>query len=146
MSFSNGNANNGSEGHPTPDPLLLVSKAVINLQKRNGFEFAVLKDAGDEHYRPSGEESIQAQEEYLLRERQEDMKCKYRDPIGFDVTIVNASNTEDTTMQACRHERRFMICFLDLSNISVIWLSFPLESRLAASNVAFVKQVSWNGR
>ena len=96
ISFSNGNANDGSEGHPAPDPLLLVSKAVINLQKRNGFEIAVSEDPEDEHYRPS-EESIQAQEEYL-REREENMKCKYRNPIGIDVTIVNASNTEDTTI------------------------------------------------
>jgi len=96
ISFSNGNANDGSEGHPAPDPLLLVSKAVINLQKRNGFEIAVSEDPEDEHYRPS-EESIQAQEEYL-REREENMKCKYRNPIGIDVTIVNVSKTEDTTI------------------------------------------------
>ena len=97
ISFRNGNANDGKEGHPAPDPLLLVSKAVINLQKRNGFEIAVSEDPEDEHYRPS-EESILAEEEYL-RERQENMrKCKYRDPIGLDVTIMNASNTEDTTM------------------------------------------------
>mmetsp|Transcript_16178 Transcript_16178/g.24251 ORF Transcript_16178/g.24251 Transcript_16178/m.24251 type:complete len:228 (+) Transcript_16178:622-1305(+) len=77
-------SNDDNKIHPAPDPLLLVTKAVVNLQKRHGFTLAAAAEPKDE-YLPS-EQSIQAQEEYL-RERQENMQ--YRNPIGFDV-IVNA--------------------------------------------------------
>jgi len=76
--------NNDSEGHPAPDPLLLVTKAIANLQKRNDFEIVAAAEPEDD-YLPS-EQSIQAEEEYL-RERQQNMK--FRNPIGFDI-IVNA--------------------------------------------------------
>jgi len=81
ISFDN---NNGREGHPAPDPLLLVTKAIANLQKRHDFKIVAAAEPEDD-YLPS-EQSIQAEEEYL-RERQQNMM--FRNPIGFDI-IVNA--------------------------------------------------------
>ena len=70
----------------TPDPLLLVTKAIVNLQKRNGFEIAVSEDPEDD-YLPS-EQSIQAEEEYLIqREQRAQQNMKFRNPIGFDVIV-----------------------------------------------------------
>ena len=78
-------SNDSVEGHPAPDPLLLVTKAIVNLQKRNGFEIAVSEDPEDD-YLPS-EQSIQAEEEYLIEREQRAQNMKFRNPIGFDVIV-----------------------------------------------------------
>ena len=61
-------SNDSGEGHPAPDPLLLVTKAIVNLQKRNGFKIAVSDDPEDDCL-PS-EQSIQVEEEYLIEREQ----------------------------------------------------------------------------
>ena len=74
--------NNSLDGHPAPDPLLLVSKAVAVLQKRNGFTIVAAAEPQDEHS-PS-DESILAEEEFLrLREE----AIVYPDPVGLDIVL-----------------------------------------------------------
>ena len=72
------------EGHLAPDPLLLVTKAIANLQKRNGFKIVAAAEPKDD-YLPS-EQSIQAEEEYLI-ERERAQNTKFRNPIGFDIIV-----------------------------------------------------------
>jgi hypothetical protein len=76
--------NEGTEGHPAPDPLLLVTKAVTVLQKRKGFRItAAAEPIEDSDYRPS-DLSILAEEEFLRR-REEAMV--YPDPVGLCIDV-----------------------------------------------------------
>ena len=76
------NSHDAESGHPAPDPLLLVTKAIANLQKRNGFIIAAAAEPEDVNI-PS-EQSIQAMEEYL---REREQKMKFRNPIGLDIVL-----------------------------------------------------------
>ena len=74
--------NESFDGHPAPDPLLLVSKAVAVLQRRNGFTIVAAAEPQDEHS-PS-DQSVLAEEEFLrLREE----AIVYPDPVGLDIVL-----------------------------------------------------------
>ena len=74
--------NNSSEGHPAPDPLLLVTKAVAVLQKRRGFKIVAAMEPDDNG--SMSELTKQAMEEYLLWR---ESSISYPDPIGFEVAL-----------------------------------------------------------
>lgn len=75
--------NRTGDGHPAPDPLLLVSKAIAVLQKRHGFEIVAAAEPV-ENYVPS-DLSLQAEEEFLKRR---EAARSYPDPVGLDIIIT----------------------------------------------------------
>ena len=74
--------NGSAKGHPAPDPLLLVSKAVAVLQKRHGCVVARAEPA-DNHV--LSDASIEAEEDYL---RRREAAMPRPDPIGLNVIIT----------------------------------------------------------
>ena len=76
-------SNDSTDGHPAPDPLLLVTKAVAVLQKRHGFNIVATAEPITDGVGPS-DHSIQAEED-LLRRREEAMS--YPDPVGMNILV-----------------------------------------------------------
>ena len=77
-------ANDSSDGHPAPDPWLLISKAVAVLQKRHGFDIVEPTQPEDDEQNHPSNSSIQAEEEYLrLREE----RLAPTSMVGRDITI-----------------------------------------------------------
>lgn len=77
-------ANDDVAGHPAPDPLLLVTKAVAVLQKRHSFDIVAAAEANDFDNFQS-DLSLQAELEFL-RHREEAFSGP--DPIGMDIMIA----------------------------------------------------------
>jgi len=81
-------ANNSSEGHPAPDPLLLVTKAIAVLQRRHGYNIvAEPTDTSDALSDRGCDRSIQVEEEEYLRRRESSRL--HRDPIGMEITTAS---------------------------------------------------------
>ena len=90
-------ANGKAEGHPSPDPLLLVSKAIAVLQKRHGFEIVAPVEPDDDAQHFPGDLSIQAEEEYLrLREE----ALSEPNLVGLDILIAQTNVPQDQDHQA----------------------------------------------
>jgi len=75
-------SNDSKEGHPAPDPILLLSKFISVLQNRHGFRM-MAKAEPRADILPS-DQSIQAEEDFL-RWREE--ARTYRDPLGMDILV-----------------------------------------------------------
>jgi len=75
-------SNNSEEGHPAPDPLLLLSKSIAVLQARNGFRMMAAAETRADIL-PS-DQSIQAEEDYL---RWREQAMIHRDPLGMDILV-----------------------------------------------------------
>ena len=75
--------NISAEGHPAPDPLLLVTKAISVLQRRNDYLIVAAAEPTDASHAQS-DRSIQAEEEYLAHREASQL---YRDPVGMDIVM-----------------------------------------------------------
>ena len=73
-------ANTSLEGHPAPDPILLLTKAIAVLQKRHGFEIVASAEPED----IQSDLSFQAEEEFL-RWREEAFSGP--NPVGLDIVV-----------------------------------------------------------
>lgn len=78
ISFSN-------EGHPAPDPLLLVTKAIANIQMRHKFKMMAAADPADYF---KSEQSIQAEEEYLEYLRHREKSVVHQNVVGMELEFV----------------------------------------------------------
>ena len=59
-------SNEGNECHPAPDPLLLVTQAVVNLQRRRGFKLTAAAEPEDDYLYLPSEYSILTRKRSIL--------------------------------------------------------------------------------
>jgi len=79
VSFQN---NSSSDGHPAPDPLLLLTKSITVLQRRHNFNIVAAAEPSDEFGRSDA--SLAAEEAYL---KWRESCIQVRNPIGMDIIV-----------------------------------------------------------
>ena len=79
-------SNDSPEGHPAPDPVLLVTKSISVFQKRHGFNIVAAAGPHDNSDYFASDLSIQAEEEFLAR-REKALSFSCPDPVGLDIII-----------------------------------------------------------